>query len=164
MKNRTRYAFPGRIYDLLLSDDKFLNDVSKLRKVDNSFPKYDHWKDDAGFHITYALAGYTPDDISIFVRGRQIFIESGGIEISESEIQNEVETGNGAEEVDVKNAKIAINKGMIIRGIARRSFKTNLFVSEDFDLSKIKASMEHGLLSIFAPNVSIDEIKVDINK
>jgi HSP20 family molecular chaperone IbpA len=159
IKAKSRYSFPGRIYELLLSDEKYVNDVSKLKKVENSFPKYDQWKDDNGFNMSFALAGYTPEDLKITVKGRQLFIESEGIELFDADIEQK--PSSDMEEI---KKQVAINKGFIARGIARRSFKTNLFISEEFDLSCIKANMEHGLLSIFVPSITIEEKKIEINK
>lgn len=167
MVNKKRYSFSGRIYELLLSDEKFVTEISKLRKVENTFPKYDQWKDSAGFHISFALAGYTPDDITVKVYGRQIFIESSGLDrITDVEsIEVDLKEKPLDEEQSAnKNAKTSLSKGYIARGIARRSFKTNLFISEEFDLSSVKVNMQHGLLHICVPEVVVEERNIKINE
>ena len=196
MKNKIRYSFPGRIYELLLTDDKFLQEISKLRKIENPFPRYDQWKDEDGFHISFALAGYAPEDISIVVRGRQISLAANGLQsistpdgpifvqeevehpekepiwtVSEEQLNNILPAltkaieNEGAEDSgpSLKPPKVSVHKGYVSRGIARRSFKTNLYVSEEFDLSAIKATMAHGLLNIFVPERSLEDIHIKIN-
>lgn len=158
MKPKIRYSFPGRIYDLLLTDDKFLQEVSKIKKVENSFPRYDQWKDEGGFHISFALAGYSPEDIDLTIVGRQIILSSRGLEdFTPAEV---IEDPEG----ETKPAKTSVHKGYVSRGIARRSFKTHLYISEEFDLSNVKAKMEHGLLHIFVPETTIEEVKIEINQ
>lgn len=159
MKQKIRYSFPGRIYELLFGDDKFLQEVSKIKKIENSFPRYDQWRDEAGFHISFALAGYSDEDISIVIRGQQLLISAAGLDdIIETEVINLDD-----EEVVTKNAKPSVHKGMVSRGIARRSFRTNLYISEEFDLTNIIAKMEHGLLHIFAPEKIVEDVSVKIN-
>ena len=166
MKQKIRYSFPGRIYELLLADDKFLHEVAKIKKIENSFPRYDQWRDEAGFHISFALAGYSDSDISITIRGQQLMLSADGLDdIVEAEIINpsiisELSIGD---EDSIKNAKTSVHKGVVNRGIARRSFRTNLYVSEEFDLTNIVAKMEHGLLHIFAPEKNVEDVKVEIN-
>lgn len=160
MKPKIRYSFPGRVYELLLTDDKFLQEVSKIRKVEDSFPRYDQWRDELGFHISFALAGYSPDDIFISVLGRQIILYSHGLEdLTEVEV---LEERDEPEQIE-KRAKPSIHKGYVSRGIARRSFRTQLYISEEFDLNNIKANMEHGLLHVFVPEVTIEERKITIS-
>jgi HSP20 family molecular chaperone IbpA len=166
MKPKIRYSFPGRIYDLLLTDDKFLQEVSKLKKIENSFPRYDQWKDESGFHISFALAGYSQENLSITVQGRQILLSANGLEdITKAEVIPE----DKPEDVDVdsdtydKQVRTSVHKGYVSRGIARRSFRTQLYISEEFNLNGIKAKMEHGLLHIFVPETTIEERKVEIN-
>lgn len=158
MKPKIRYSFPGRIYDLLLTDDKFLQEVSKIKKIENSFPRYDQWKDEAGFHISFALAGYSPEDIDLTVSGRQIILSSSGLE--------EFTTAEVIEEPDgeAKKVRTSVHKGYVSRGIARRRFKTHLYISEEFNLTEVKAKMEHGLLHIFVPESTIEEVKIEINQ
>ncbi len=196
MKNKIRYSFPGRIYDLLLTDDKFLQEISKLRKIENPFPRYDQWKDESGFHVSFALAGYAPEDISIVVKGRQIFLSANGLQSISNQEGDLIETAkieHGGDEdgtllselvginllndglssskivsdlnsLPEKFAKVSVHKGYVSRGIARRSFKTNLYVSEEFDLSAVKARMEHGLLNISVPEKSLEDIHIKINE
>lgn len=160
MKPKIRYSFPGRIYDLLLTDDKFLQEVSKIKKVENSFPRYDQWKDESGFHVSFALAGYSPSDISVSVLGRQIVLAANGLEdITEAEIIEPEESGDDSYD---KKAKTSVHKGYVSRGIARRSFKTHLYISEEFDLDNVQAKMEHGLLHIFVPETTIEERKIEV--
>lgn len=163
MKPKIRYSFPGRIYELLLTDDKFLQEVSRLKKIENSFPRYDQWKDESGFHISFALAGYSQEDVSITVSGRQILLSANGLEdITKAEVIQE-EVSSPDDETYDKKVRTSVHKGYVSRGIARRSFRTHLYISEEFDLNGIKAKMEHGLLHIFVPEITIEERKIEIN-
>lgn len=158
MKIKSRYSYPGRIHDLLLTDDKFLTEVSKIKKIESSFPRYDQWKDDSGFHVSFALAGYSPEDIDLYVKGRQIFLSAEGLKDiipSEKTMEDDSEAP--------KVAKTSVHKGFISRGIARRSFKTQLYISEEFNLEGIKADMKHGLLHIFIPEKIIKDRKIEIS-
>lgn len=162
MKNKIRYSFPGRIYDLLLTDNKFLHEVSKIRTTEMSFPRYDQWRDEHGFHVSFALAGYSPSDLSLSVMGRQISLSSDGLmKITSVESVGSEEEGDTEDKV----LQTSVHKGYVGRGIARRSFKTQLYISEEFNLDCIEAKMEHGLLHIFVPELTtkLEEIKVEIN-
>jgi HSP20 family molecular chaperone IbpA len=165
MKPKIRYSFPGRIYDLLLTDDKFLQEVSKLKKIENSFPRYDQWKDESGFHISFALAGYSQEDVSITIHGRQILLSADGLEdITKAElILEDKPLEEGDDDTYDKKVRTSVHKGYVSRGIARRSFRTHLYISEEFDLNGAKAKMEHGLLHIFVPEITIEERKIEIN-
>jgi HSP20 family molecular chaperone IbpA len=54
---------------------------------------------------------------------------------------------------------------MIVRGIARRNFKTKYFINPSFDLLNTKASMRNGLLEILIPNKAEEAMKpIDIEE
>jgi len=52
---------------------------------------------------------------------------------------------------------------MIVRGIARRNFKTKYFINQFFDTAKAIAIMNNGLLEIIVPKSkkqSLEKIKI----
>ena len=139
--NRDRVSIEGKIIDALFKDDKFYQSVSQLKKSSN-FPKYDQWCDAAGFHMEFALAGYSSKDLDVSMDGREIIIKSsqqydGTLDLEDSDAEIE--------------AKAKIQKGLVIRGIARRRFITKFYISPDFDLYRTKALMKNGLLKLTVP-------------
>ena len=112
-----RLSFPGKVLFKLLNDDQFYRDVMKSNRISiNNFPKYDQWTDDDGFYIEFALAGFSKDDVNVSHDGNVIYIDSGVDEPSSSKPSS-------------KPSSLGIKKGVISRGIARRSFKTSFFIS-----------------------------------
>jgi HSP20 family molecular chaperone IbpA len=162
-----RVSIPGRIIDLLLSDDEFYREVSSLKKASASgrFPKCDQWCDDTGFHMAFALAGYSPDDIDILSKDCTLMVNSkkfNSIDIAPD--VNTADIAEDSEEYPVKQAKVQIQQGIIVRGIARRSFRTKIFVRSEFDLTKTQATMKHGLLEITVPRRTDEYLKtIDIS-
>ena len=131
-----RLSFPGKILYKLLSDDQFYRDVVKSNRLSiSNFPKYDQWTSEGGFYMEFALAGFSKDDVSISCEGSLISISS----------ENKVNESEGSQQ--------GLNKGMISRGIARRSFKTSFFISPLFDTSRMSAKMREGLLTIYIPRL-----------
>ncbi len=129
-----RLSFPGKILYKLLSDDQFYRDVIKSNRISiSNFPKYDQWTSESGFYMEFALAGYSKDDVNISCEGSLIIISS----------ENKVDENEGSQQ--------GLSKGMISRGIARRSFKTSFFISPLFDTSRLSARMREGLLTISIP-------------
>jgi len=163
-----RVSIPGRIVDLLLSDDEFYREVSSLKKASTSgrFPKCDQWCDDTGFHMAFALAGYSPDDIEIYSEDCMLVVRSNkaGPPTLLDENNNLGDMPEDTDDYPAKTAKAQIQQGMIVRGIARRSFRTKFFVRPEFDLVNTTASMSNGLLEITVPSRVNDysrRIKID---
>ncbi len=126
-----RLSFPGKILDKLLNDDQFYRDVIKSNRLSiSNFPKYDQWADKEGFHIEFALAGFSKKDISISYEGNILYIESAG---------------------DNSLQQVGMSKGVISRGIARRSFKTSFYISPNFNITSATSNMREGLLTISIP-------------
>ena len=142
-----RISVAGRIIDLLWNDDEFYRDVSSHKKASSSgkFPRCDQWCDDSGFHIAFALAGYSPDDVKVQFKGYELFIEGFGSKIATS--PNYEETSD-TEEYPKKSPSLGVQQGMIVRGIARRNFKAKFFINPLFDLKTTTASMKDGLLEV----------------
>jgi molecular chaperone IbpA len=82
--------------------------------------------DDAGklWHIEYALAGWDPDDIKLYVEDGWICVEA-----------NTKEDDDDAESTRYQH-----------RGIAKRSFTKRLNLAENYEVTG--ASMENGLLTV----------------
>jgi len=131
-----RLSFPGKILFKLLNDDQFYRDVIKSSRLSiSNFPKYDQWTSKEGFHIEFALAGFSKSDISVSYSGNILYISSSS---------DEAAAGNAT-------VNSGISRGVISRGIARRSFKTSFYISDDFDMVNITSFMKEGLLSINIP-------------
>lgn len=164
-KIKQRYSIPFRIIDLLYTDDSFFNDVLKIKKVSssNKFPKSDEWRDEHGFNLSFALAGYAPENISIEADDQVLTIRGDGIDSidinnfapkpPDSETEFNLEENNY--ENSQKEIRPRIHVGSITRGIARRKFCVQYLISEEFDLSKTEATMEYGLLNVLIPNKEI---------
>jgi len=147
----SRVSVPGRIFDLLWSDDEFYREVGGNKKVSSAgkFPRCDQWCDQDGFYMAFALAGYSPSDVSITVEGNLLCI--GGVG---NKVDRGGEKSEGASELDEyppKSPKVGVQQGMIVRGIARRNFKTKYFIHSGFDLKLATASMKDGMLEVFVP-------------
>jgi len=151
-----RVSIPGKIYDLIWNDEEFFRDISSNKKASsaNKFPRYDQWCTDDGLHMAFALAGYSASDIKISVINNEISVSS----VSDSQ---EPETDMEIDETIVvpeRKALPSVNYGIIIRGIARRSFKTKFVLHQIFDTSMTMASMKNGLLEIVIPKINQENI------
>tara|TARA_A100001011_G_scaffold389500_1_gene471104 strand:- start:2846 stop:3349 length:504 start_codon:yes stop_codon:yes gene_type:complete len=156
-----RISIPGRIIDLLLSDDEFYREVSSHKKASFSgrFPKYDQWCDEECFNMAFALAGYSASDIDISTKNSILYIASS--KKSQAKSLSDLDLSDNQEgDYPIKKANIQMQHGMIVRGIARRSFRTKFFINPDYDLSRIQASMCDGLLEIKIPAKKEEELRV----
>jgi len=144
-----RVSIPGRMYDLIWNDEEFFRDLSQNKKASttNKFPRYDQWCDEEGLHMAFALAGYSASDIKVSVKDNEITVSSFS---EKQEIEHEVETDDNSEFTERK-ALPAVSYGVIVRGIARRNFKTKFVLHQMFDTNMSKASMKNGLLEIIVP-------------
>jgi HSP20 family molecular chaperone IbpA len=153
-ESKKRYSVPARILELLFTDDAFFNEVTKLKKASSSskFPRSDEWKDGEGFHISFALAGYAPDDVSIESIENTLVIKGRGMDsLGNKNNSMPPEKEADAFESYTKESRPRIHQGIISRGIARRKFCVKHLISEEFDASSAVAEMKHGLLHIFVP-------------
>lgn len=146
-----RVSIPGRIYDLIWNDEEFFRDMSQNKKASttNKFPRYDQWCDEEGLHMAFALAGYSSSDIKISVKDNEVTVSSFA---EKQEPEHEPEADDGLEFAERK-ALPSVNYGVIVRGIARRNFKTKFVLHQMFDTNMIKASMKNGLLEIIVPKL-----------
>lgn len=149
MKDVSRVSIPARVLDLLWTDDEFFREVSSNKKVSSSgkFPRCDQWCDESGFHMAFALAGYSPGDVTLATKGSEIQITGSGNKLEATEHRPDPEQ----EEYPAKAPNIVVQKGLISRGIARRNFKTRFYINPTFDVSKTSASMRDGLLELTVP-------------
>jgi len=140
--SKRKVALPGRIIDLLWSDDEFYREVVSSKKITlDKFPKTDQWVDEMGFHMEFALAGYSTKDISIKIHNSTLLVES-----RRDRGDDMIPSEDG-----VRSAKPKITYGSIVRGIARRNFKSKVIISSDFSIEDAAASMLNGLLHIIIP-------------
>lgn len=150
-----RVSVPGRVWDLLWRDDEFYREICSNKKVSSAgkFPRCDQWCDDFGFHMAFALAGYSPGDIEIDVFDNELTIK-GVCEKLDDPQDRSVPSEDDPEEYPALTPSIAVQKGMILRGIARRSFQTKYYINPAFDPSKAYAVMKNGLLELVIPTRS----------
>jgi HSP20 family molecular chaperone IbpA len=172
-----RVSIPGKINDLIWCDEEFYNFIAQNKKaqITSKFPRYDQWCADDGLYMAFALAGYSAADVNITTRGNELLISSNDdtsndskyFESDQKDIDNTndmVENLSNAfeslsdDQSAVIDAKIKrpyksthVDFGVIVRGIARRKFKTKFVLNDMFDLGMIKASMKNGLLEVFIP-------------
>ena len=150
----SRVSIPGRVLDLLWTDDEFFRDVTSHKKASSSgkFPRCDQWCDEEGFHMAFALAGYSPCDVSVYVRHNELHVDGVGSKVGVSDKTPELSVdAESDDEYPVKVPKLGVQHGIIVRGIARRNFKTKYFINPSFNLTMVKASMRNGLLEVLIP-------------
>lgn len=154
--NNNRVSIPGRIFDLLWNDDEFFREVTSSKKVSSSgkFPRCDQWCDDDGFHMAFALAGYSPSDVSVSVINNELLINGMGSKMASVDEGCEEDLAALGDDYPQKTPKPIVQKGMIVRGIARRKFKVKYFINPLFDLSNTQAFMRNGLLEVMVPKKS----------
>ena len=163
----SRVSVPGRIFDLLWADDEFYREVGGNKKVTSAgkFPRCDQWCDEEGFHMAFALAGYSPSDVSITVEGNLLCI--GGIGNKADRPRGALDEGKAemADEYPPKAPKTGVQQGMIVRGIARRNFRTKYFIHPSFNLKLSAASMKDGMLEVFVPrSEAVEPIKINVKE
>ena len=123
-ESKKRYSIPARVIELLYTDDAFFNEIMRMKRVNNQskFPKRDEWRDASGFNISFALAGYSPDDVSIDTRENVLIVQGKGMDsISKQEASEELSSADAFDDYS-KEGKPRIHIGSISRGIARRKF------------------------------------------
>ena len=94
--------------------------------------------------------------VDIILKEEALVFEIAAVGLEKKDIELQVEDGNCLK-VSYTKPKIESNNSdidageYIHRGIAKRSFNLGWKISPKFDLTKIKASMENGLLKIEIP-------------
>ena len=124
----TRLQFHERLFPTdLLFKNFFETDSNFQSHIDNK-PNYpcDLFTTDEGLHIEIAAVGLDKKDLSI--------------ETAENQIKVIYDKTDEESSVDY-----------IHRGIARRSFNLGWKISPKFNLNKVDAKMDKGLLTIFIP-------------
>ena len=128
MKN-DKATLPGKILDLLWTDDSFVRDVMSIKKLTTArFPRYNQWCDDNGLNMSFALAGFDSSSIKI-------------------EVKNDVLSLSSKDNLNDKDHSSAIEKGFICRGIAKRNFEVKFVVNKNYEPKESKAHMKNGLLT-----------------
>ena len=124
----TRLQFHERLFPTDLLFKNFFETDSHFQSHAEIKPNYpcDLFTDDDGLHIEIAAVGINKNDIKI--------------ETAENQIKVIYDKADEVNSVDY-----------IHRGIARRSFNLGWKISPKFNLNKVKADMDKGLLSIFIP-------------
>lgn len=163
LTDKKRYSIPAKILELLYSNDQFFNEVVKINKGNyiNNFPKTDEWRDENGFNISFALAGYSPEDIFIEIENNILSVRGNGLD----SISNAASSAPASEQEDSfqeysKESRPRLHIGSISRGIARRKFSIKFLISEEFDTMNSSAIMRHGLLHVVIPVKETQNYKV----
>ena len=166
MKNKmNRASVPGRVIELLWGDDEFCRDVFGHKKVSTSgkFPKSDQWCDERGFNMAFALAGYSPSDVTVRTDGRMLYVDGVGSN-SEGKVDEKVLL-ESEDDYPAKTPTPSVQQGVILRGIARRNFRTKFFINPAFNLMGATATMKNGLLEIFIPkNKELSSLSIEIEE
>ena len=127
---------PVRLFDSLFNEfDKMFgksyvgtsdlfDDLSKEYR-DVSFPKYNLFETNEGYHIEVALAGFDRDDLEVYVEKRNLYIKSKDKNTSE--------------------------KKYIHKGIAER--KVNLSFKLSDNIGEVEGKFEDGMLKLFLPRL-----------
>jgi HSP20 family molecular chaperone IbpA len=176
MMSNSRVSISGKINDLIWNDEEFYNYLSQHKKASaaNKFPRYDQWySEEDGLHMAFALAGYSIDDISIFVSDSELTVSSNSQRIpDESSADHDKDLINKRSEVPnlmddellyipPKKPSSSVTLGVIVRGIARRSFRTKFVLNNHFDLTMTSATMKNGLLEVVIPKKKeVDRLKI----
>ena len=142
--SREKVSIPGRIADLIWSDEQFYSFIEKDKRVSvPRFPRFDQWCEKEQLCMAFALAGYSKEDVYVSVKSNRLLIKSANDSQKENSIQ----------------------QGMIVRGIAKRKFEVSYIINDKYDALKCKASMKDGLLKINIPlKQENPEISVNILK
>jgi HSP20 family molecular chaperone IbpA len=81
------------------------------------------------------------------------------------DVSREQTSEEQSDEYPPKAPKTGVQQGMIVRGIARRNFRSKYFVHPGFNLELSTASMKDGLLEIFVPRSgAIKPIKINVKE
>jgi len=115
--------------------DRFVKNLPEPCVVEDAkYPKTNAWESDAGLHMDLAVPYLTKEDLSIDVdtRLRKVTVEGSG-------------SNDETEGIE-----------FLKREISRTSFKRTFLVGQEFDLSKMTAELEGGILKILVPH-SADE-------
>lgn len=135
LDKRNKMCLDSKIVESLFVDDEFFSHVSSYKKINSGrYPKTDQWCDEEYFNLAFALAGFSPEDISVLVKGNTLWVSTEKI-VSE----------NKKEET-----------GFIHRGIAKRAFRKGYYLDDSLDGNKAEAKMKNGLLTIRIPFCSED--------
>lgn len=130
MSSRQKVSIPGKIIDLLWNDEQFYAFVEKDKRVNISrFPRFDQWCEEENLCMAFALAGFSPEDISVVTKEDRLLIKS----------------------VKEPDKDKSLQQGMIVRGIAKRKFDVSYIINKDYNLKECKAFMKNGLLHIKIP-------------
>jgi len=152
-ENTARISIPGKVYDLLWNDEEFYSFLSQNKKAltSNKFPRYDQWCGEDGLHMAFALAGYSSSDIKISTNNNEITVSSF---VDKQESDGEIEVARTPDDLPdlvERRPMPSVSYGVIVRGIARRNFKTKFVLNRMFDTSMATATMKNGLLEIVVP-------------
>ena len=113
-------------FDILIKD--FFNSDTEFRPADQTKINHpvDIYEANDGLNIDIACVGLTKKDIEITVEGDIL-------------------------KVEYNRDKSKKDESYVHRNIAKRSFNLGWRISRRFDLSKLEAKLELGLLHLFAP-------------
>lgn len=111
----------------------------------------DIYKTEKGLYFELAVVGLEKEDINILTEMETIRVYYHG------DKQDDITVGTLS--VPLDNFIPSLRKDYIYKGIARRSFDLAWKVSTDYDLNKLEAKLDRGLLSIFIPINANKQVK-----
>jgi len=159
-ENIVRASIPGRVNDLIWNDEEFFREITlnkKYQSADVKFPRYDQYMEEDMLKMAFALAGYSPEDISVSATDTDIVIQSS------LQKEDDVDkSGSEAEVAQSSHPKPALQVGSIIRGIARRNFKVRFTLHSLFNPLETKATMKNGLLEVSIPKKSLKQVSINV--
>ena len=124
-------------FDILFKNLYNLEGKFQPTTLENKQPHpLDIFYDDDGLNFEIACTGLSKKDINISIDGDNLNISYD------------------------KPSEEEVLTGYIYKGLAKRSFKLGYKVAAKFDLSKIEAKMENGLLHLYIPTSEDKKSKV----
>lgn len=119
--------------------EQLLDSIESSKVVMGGYPPYNLFKDDRGYSVELALAGFKKHDIKIeHDRQRGLLVISGSNQPKDNESSDQTPT-------------------TIKRGIANRSFHRTFTVADN--LKVIDAELEDGLLHVRLEKIELEEDK-----
>ncbi len=141
LDKRNKMCLDSKIIESLFVDDEFFSHVSAYKRINSGrYPKTDQWCSDGFFNLSFALAGFGREDVSVELEGNTLWIFTNKI-YEESKRES---------------------PGFIHRGIAKRSFRKGYFLDSSLDCKKVTATMKNGLLKVTIPVLSDMSERINI--
>lgn len=152
----TYLTFPSHINTRFLGFDSLLDDIQKMLASErsakqNEYPPLNIYKENDGYVIEVALAGYKKSDVSVEHDRKKHVLTIKGSSGREQPDASEVAVATPGETATITTREI------IRRGIATRAFSQSFTIADDLEVAE--AGLEDGLLTITLKQVVREEDK-----